>query len=152
MTSAYREGCESCAAARQVNEALQVANRTLKEELDGRDEQLRALRGRRIGAILVQMLGYLGGAGAILLGLTVVGAYVHGCAIRPDLPEQPKPCQESAEIVTTSSSQRTCHPDATMSLDRLQDNQMLVRCKCPRKVVEPGASAGAPVAPTPEEP
>jgi hypothetical protein len=116
-SSAYRESCEGCRELRAANEAL----------LD-QTERLRA--DRKVCA--VHNVGrWLGLVGSVFVTSAAVAA-IFGWACQPSVPEPAPPCRDSAEVITSIETRRSCHEAAALTTETVNPGQVLVRCICPR--------------------
>lgn len=143
MSSVYRDGCDRCSAAKQLNEALRSENDALRKRSSTLDEQVRSVRNRRIVEVIARSLIATIGVGAVALSAVGLAAYVHGCAMMPKSPDPPPVCQDSVQIVSDGMTQRTCSPGSIMSVDQMDKDRVLVRCRCPQPTSIASATSSA---------
>lgn len=113
MTTPYRTTCPDCAPLRVENDRLRS---TAKKEVVER---------------WLWRTGNMAMCVAIGGIVTLLAAYVHGLALRPEPPET---CRETAEIITVNGTTRVCSIGGTMTTEVLPkadgNQQVLVRCRC----------------------
>ncbi len=118
MVEGYRDECRKC----------EELKRELVKAKAPTEEIKKFNRGTVLRAFVL--------ATAVLGVAAVISGYVCGRASLPDPPPPPLRCVETAEIVTSSSTVRTCGPLARLVAERLESNTVLIRCTCPADAPE----------------
>lgn len=130
--SAYRTDCQGC---QEKNEFINQCHKELneqKQQYRQAKEELDKIKARNYWGTIVYASAWVG---AVIIAGTTVGTAAYGCATKP--PDPLGPCQDSVEIISIKSTQRTCHPEAAIAVELLPRNgaesqTALVRCWCPR--------------------
>lgn len=115
----YR-GCTKC-------ESLKSENQKLQQKCDEIDKRLaKIMRHKRKSMVLS------GAIAALICGSAwVLGNYLHGRASAPPEPPKPTPCIESAEVISSDDSMRSCSEGGRLVVEHLNvADKVLVRCHC----------------------